>query len=615
MPGNPTFKGKLDGQGTQNQRHLFSGGASLGFRLERGPDPIVAAKQALAGFDSFLTEAIKAWEVPGMAVSIVKDGEVIYAQGFGKRDVDKNLPVTPRTLFAIGSCTKAFTTFVMGTLVDEGKLDWDTPVADLSPRPADERPDRHRVDHPARPGDAPLRPAPARPVLVQRDAHRQGVFDRLAHFEPTEPLRSKFQYNNMMFMLAGYLVEKVDGRPWEEAVRTRIFRPLGMTSSNFSVLDSQKADDFARPYDEQEGKIARDPVPRHHERRPGRLDQLERRRHGPLARRAHPQRQDRRQVDHQPGGAGRPAYAAHDRSASRQTKKEISPGRYALGWAIDDLSRPSPRPPRRRDRRLHGQHLPVPRRRLGPRVLTNKDGTPLPELISRHACRPRSGARADRLAGEGSTSRTRPSTRQRRPRRRKIRCDGPAPRPPTRSRNTRATTSIPGYGVIQIELRDGQLIAATTSIEATLEHWHYEVFNAPKAANDPALARSTGSSSSRPMSRAMLTVAATAGAGLKPIVFTKRPAARLSDAAFLKQYVGAYELAGQTVNIRLNGNSLVLDTPGQPSVTLVPDQDDSFKVKKQSELSIRFVAAEAPGGAAMMLDTSGGVFTAKRKKP
>jgi len=110
-------------------------------------------------------------------------------------------------------------------------------------------------------------------------------------------------------------------------------------------------------------------------------------------------------------------------------------------------------------------------------------------------------------------------------------------------------------------------------------------------------------------------LAATMEPRLKPIVFSKRPAARLSNADFLKQYVGAYELAGETVNVRLNGNSLVLDTPGQGSVTLVPDQDDSFKVKEQSELSIRFVAAEDPSGGAMMLDTSGGVFTAKRKKP
>ena len=80
-----------------------------------------------------MNQAIKAWEVPGLAIAIVKNGEVILAEGFGLRDVDKKLPVTPKTLFAIGSCTKAFTTFVMGTLVDQGKLDWDKPVRTYIP--------------------------------------------------------------------------------------------------------------------------------------------------------------------------------------------------------------------------------------------------------------------------------------------------------------------------------------------------------------------------------------------------------------------------------------------------------------------------------------------------
>ena len=92
-----------------------------------------AAKESLVGFDSFVNEAIQAWEVPGLAIAIVKNGEVILAEGFGLRDVEKKLPVTPKTLFAIGSCTKAFTTFVMGTLVDEGKLDWDKPVRTYIP--------------------------------------------------------------------------------------------------------------------------------------------------------------------------------------------------------------------------------------------------------------------------------------------------------------------------------------------------------------------------------------------------------------------------------------------------------------------------------------------------
>jgi len=171
-----------------------------------------------------------------------------------------------------------------------------------------------------------------------------------------------------------------------------------------------------------------------------------------------------------------------------------------------------------------------------------------------------------------------------------------------------------GYGIVQIELHDGQLNLTYNKIGAPLQHWHYEVFNALKNPKDPAF---------EDQKVQFLTnvkgyvdgLAVTMEPRLKPIVFSKRPAARLSDAAYLKQFVGAYELAGRTVSIRLNGNALVLDTPGQGSVTLIPDQDDSFKVKEQSELSIRFLPAEDPSGGAMLLATSDGVLTAKRKKP
>ncbi|MDQ3012392.1 MAG: beta-lactamase family protein, partial [Acidobacteriota bacterium] len=87
-----------------------------------------AAKESLAGFDDAVTDAMEKFEVPGMAIAIIKGKEVVYAKGFGHRDVEKQLPVTVDTLFAIGSSPKAFASFGLGTLVDEGKVEWDKPV-------------------------------------------------------------------------------------------------------------------------------------------------------------------------------------------------------------------------------------------------------------------------------------------------------------------------------------------------------------------------------------------------------------------------------------------------------------------------------------------------------
>src|SRR5262245_21774369 len=84
----------------------------------------------LNGLDSFVEQIMKDWSVPGLAVAIVNDGHVVYAKGYGAREINMGLKVTTDTLFAIGSCSKAFTATAMGILVDEGKLDWDKPVRD-----------------------------------------------------------------------------------------------------------------------------------------------------------------------------------------------------------------------------------------------------------------------------------------------------------------------------------------------------------------------------------------------------------------------------------------------------------------------------------------------------
>src|SRR6185436_13801610 len=88
---------------------------------------------SLNGLDGFVEQVMKDWHVPGLAVAIVKDGRVVYAKGFGFRDVKKGLKVTPDTLFAIGSCSKAFTATALAILSGEGKLDWDKSVRDYLP--------------------------------------------------------------------------------------------------------------------------------------------------------------------------------------------------------------------------------------------------------------------------------------------------------------------------------------------------------------------------------------------------------------------------------------------------------------------------------------------------
>src|SRR5581483_1469602 len=114
--------GKLSADGQKIEGTFSQGGANLPCTLERKADPATVAKAALEGFDAEANNSLKQFEVPGMAIAIIKGKEIIFAKGFGYRDVEKQLPVTADTLFAIGSCTKAFTTFTLGTLGGEGKI-------------------------------------------------------------------------------------------------------------------------------------------------------------------------------------------------------------------------------------------------------------------------------------------------------------------------------------------------------------------------------------------------------------------------------------------------------------------------------------------------------------
>ncbi len=214
---------------------------------------------SLNGFDEFTTRILTEWKVPGLAISVIKDGKVVLLRGFGFKDIKNGLKVTPHTVFAIGSCTKAFTATTMGILVDEGKLDWDKPVRSylpsfklLDPVASDQMTPRDLVCH--------------RSGLPRHDRvwyltpfNRQQLFERLQYLEPSRSFRSAYQYQNLMFMTAGYLVEKIAGLPWEEFARTKILGLLDMKETNFTVTDSQKAPDFSFPYQEMKATVVQIP--------------------------------------------------------------------------------------------------------------------------------------------------------------------------------------------------------------------------------------------------------------------------------------------------------------------------------------------------------------------
>jgi CubicO group peptidase (beta-lactamase class C family) len=210
-------------------------------------------------FREFMNYSMKFWNVPGAAVGIIRDGKIILAKGYGYRDLEKKLPVTYETLFAIGSTTKAFTAFSMALLAEEGKLDWDKPVKDYLP-------DFQLYDSHVTGQATPRDLAVHRTGLPRHDIMwygsprtREELYHALRYLTPSKAFRYEFQYQNLMYMTAGYLVGRVSGGAWEEVVQKRILDPLGMTATNFSVDISRQSDNHALPYEEKKGQLKRIP--------------------------------------------------------------------------------------------------------------------------------------------------------------------------------------------------------------------------------------------------------------------------------------------------------------------------------------------------------------------
>ena len=216
------------------------------------PLPAQTADSRLDGFDPWVESVMAEWKVPGLGVAIVEDGEIVYAKGYGWRNVEQQLPVTADTLFAIGSNTKSFTATLLAMYVDEGALAWDAPIRTVLP-------EFHLHDPVATEQMTAVDLLSHRSGLPRHDLYwlatgktRTELMAGLHHLEPSASFRSKYQYQNLMFLTAGVVAERIGGKSWEVLVEERILRPLGMERANFSVDGMQQDDDFSYGYGAQQ---------------------------------------------------------------------------------------------------------------------------------------------------------------------------------------------------------------------------------------------------------------------------------------------------------------------------------------------------------------------------
>lgn len=211
--------------------------------------PDALAQSPLTGFDAYVARGVKDWNVPGLAIAVVKDDSVVFAKGFGVRKLGTQDSVNTHTLFANASTTKAFTSFVVELMADEGKLRLDAPV--ITYRPA------FRLSDPA---------ATREVTLADLLSHRTGVPEadyiwyndtssfaeimrRLSYVPFNAPLRSHFEYQNITYALAGNIAGERAGTTWEKLVQSRILTPLGMRETTTGTPDEASHRNMAFPHD------------------------------------------------------------------------------------------------------------------------------------------------------------------------------------------------------------------------------------------------------------------------------------------------------------------------------------------------------------------------------
>ena len=204
---------------------------------------------------AYIEEAMASWQIPGLALAVVKGDEIVHLQGYGVRDIETRTPIKPNTLFAIASSTKAFTAMDVALLVDDGLLEWDKPVRDYLPD--FKLSDNYVTEN-----------MTVRDLLCHRSGlprhdlawygtafGREDLIKNLAHLKFSHGFREAWQYQNLMYVTAGYLAGRVAGTSWEDVTQQRIFDPLAMRRSCLSADAMQKMDDYATPYRIRRGKV------------------------------------------------------------------------------------------------------------------------------------------------------------------------------------------------------------------------------------------------------------------------------------------------------------------------------------------------------------------------
>ncbi|MBE2266953.1 MAG: serine hydrolase [Anaerolinea sp.] len=571
-----------------------------------------AKSKLAAALAEWLPEKMADWKVPGVGIAVVKDGEIIHAEGYGVRDRENQLPVTANTMFAIGSSSKAFASAAVALMVDDGKLEWDKPVRDYLP------------NFKLKDDFASARMTP-RDLLCHRSglprhdlmwynstATREQMIDRLQYLEPNRDFRAYWQYQNLMYMTAGYLAGKMAGTTWEDVVRTRIFQPLGMKTANFSVSAMQTAPEYALPYAEKDDEINLMAFRN--------IDEV-----GPAGSiNATPLEMAEWVKFHlAKGKVGEQQVITEASMRQMHTPQMVIADplwselygsdmvSYGLGWFIHTFHGET--------LLQHGGNIDgfsalvsfIPARNMGSVILTNLNQNFLHEVVAFYIYELLLGLeqRDWHASMKGFIDKVKDQAKQAKEQSASDRKPDTQPSHPLA--DYVGDFEHPGYGVLSVKDVDGKLIATYNRLDLTMEHYHYDVFEGTIAHMDVQLKLQYHLDVKGSVEK----VSVQLEPNVAPIMFTRMADSSLKNRAFLEQFVGEYELMGMTLTVAMRGeDSLIASVPGQGDVILEPYQGTTFNLKGLTGFSFEFKVENGAVTEVTIHQPNGAFVATKRAK-
>jgi CubicO group peptidase (beta-lactamase class C family) len=575
-----------------------------------------------AGLDTAFERVLKDWHAAGFAVAVVEKDKIVYAKGFGYRDNDKHVPVTPNTLFAIGSCTKAFTSAMIGLLQKEGKLDIDKPVRDYLP-------ELHFYN------DAMNNSITLRDMMCHRTGlprhdyswygfptnSRDSLLKRIKFMEPSYTPREKWQYNNFMFLAQGVVTEKLTGKSWEENIREKIFRPLGMHNSNFSIPDLEKYGEPAIGYGLKKDSIIK------------KLDYYHIGAMGPAGSiNSNVIEMANWVITWINGGKfnGKELLPANyvtnainsqmviGNGAPSKEKPDVMFSNYGFGWMLASY--------KSHYRVEHGGNIDgfsastcfFPTDSIGIIVLTNQNGSSVTSIVrnlladrmlklpyfdwntdlKRAADKAKAAAKeAAKVKFSNQKSNTKPSHAL---------------------QDYDGIYSHPAYGNIDIFVARDSLFARIGKDILWLRHYHYDIFE--PFGKDPEDGIDTSNRSSLRFQFQMNEGGDISSASvqleqtLEPLKFEKKPRVKEISASTLQKYTGEYELAGAIAKVYVKDEkTLYVLVPGQTDYELVPIEKNRFSIKIANGYFVEFSENSAGEITELTFVQPNGNFKAKKK--